>query len=491
MKKGTPSAVACQWPLLKAKLAKGTAYATGNPFNYRYQLRIKSTPAAAYYTFWDYDQCAESGQFQVAEGPAWDQLMLELERKGIRSIPCVGVGVSVWNEHPVLLRLERKPAVALDAVNRALRAQPQTVRRDLQANGLYGYTAMACDTSKIFIFGLPVGFAVRERLAQLPMSWACAVWFGPTAAPFYREAGGEERIYHTVLVRGAAISLMTEHGGLRFFQQDRAVMEGQPILQSSLAKLRSVYSYFPKGQIVHQLYPLEVSLTWANTLRKGIQFMNCAAEVRIVAVAKLKFPGIADEVGLQDMFPGGTPWNVPGTLQRYQTLKLQMPLLELTQATTGDVVEPFPVKAAQWIKASRAAFVAGILALAGSLALAGWSAQELAGARQQLKGGHRIQTEAALQRAARIQEALQKRGLPQALKKGRFLTAAEAALKTAIQWQLRVGPGPTVTVQFTLGPEQDFLDVLTSLDKVFSEMGWERQRHEELGNYQHAVAYRQ
>jgi hypothetical protein len=219
--------------------------------------------------------------------------------------------------------------------------------------------------------------------------------------------------------------------------------------------------------------------------------MNCAAEVRIVAAAKLKFPGIADEVGLQDMFPGGTPWNVPGTLQRYQTLKLQMPLLELTQATTGDVVEPLPVKAAQWMKASRAAFVAGLLALAGSLALTGWSAQQLAGARQQLKGGHPIQTEAALQRAARIQEALQKRGLPQALKKGRFLTAAEAALKTASQWQLRAGPGPTVTVQFTLGPEQDFLDVLTSLDKAFSEMGWERQRHQELGNYQHAVAYRQ
>jgi hypothetical protein len=77
------------------------------------------------------------------------------------------------------------------------------------------------------------------------------------------------------------------------------------------------------------------------------------------------------------------------------------------------------------------------------------------------------------------------------LKQGRFLTAAEAALKTASQWQLRAAPGPTVTVQFTLGPEQDFLDVLTSLDKAFSEMGWERQRHQELGNYQHAVAYRQ
>ena len=85
-------------------------------------------------------------------------------------------------------------------------------------------------------------------------------------------------------------------------------MEDQPISQGSLAKLKSVYNYFPKGQIVHQLYPVEVSLTWAGTLRKGIQSMNCAADVRIVGAAKLRFPGIADDVGLQDMFPGGTPW---------------------------------------------------------------------------------------------------------------------------------------------------------------------------------------
>jgi hypothetical protein len=179
------------------------------------------------------------------------------------------------------------------------------------------------------------------------------------------------------------------------------------------------------------------------------------------------------------------------TLQRYQTLKLQMPLLELTHAATSDVVEPFPARAAQWMKASRAAFVAGVLALAGSLALTGWSAQQLAAAGQQLKGAHPIKTEAALQRAARIQEALQQRGLPQALRAGRFLTAAESALKTTRKWQLRAGPGPTVTVQFTLGPEQDFSDVLASLDKAFSETGWERQKHEELGNYQHAVAYQQ
>src|ERR1035437_3587023 len=160
MKNGIQSAVAYQWPLIKAKLATGAAYATGSPFNYRYQLRIKSTPAAVYYTFWDYAKCTESGQFQAAEEPAWDQLMLELEQKGISSIPCVGVGVSVWNDNPVLLRLETNPAVALDVVNRALRAQPQTVRPDREPSGLWVYTPRARDTSKIFIFEVSRAMAV-------------------------------------------------------------------------------------------------------------------------------------------------------------------------------------------------------------------------------------------------------------------------------------------------------------------------------------------
>ena len=115
-----------------------------------------------------------------------------------------------------------------------------------------------------------------------------------------------------------------------------------------------------------------------------------------------------------------------------------MPLLELTDAATSDVVEPFPARAAQWLKASRAAFVAGAMALAGALAVAGWTVHQLATASQQLKASHPIKTQAALERAARIQEALQQRSLPQALKQGRILTAVEPALKTSPKWQLRV-----------------------------------------------------
>ena len=178
-----------------------------------------------------------------------------------------------------------------------------------------------------------------------------------------------------------------------------------------------------------------------------------------------------------------------GTLQRYQRLRLQMPLLELTDATTSDVVEPFPAKAAQWQRASRAAFAAGLLALAGALAVAGWSVGRLARASLRLQGPHPIKTLAALHRAARIQEALQQRGVPQALKKGRFLTAAEPALKTSPEWHLQVGPGQTVTLRFALAPEQDYSDVLTSLDKGLSEMGWQRQTHEDLGGHEHIIVY--
>ena len=308
MKNGSPSKAAYQWPLIKAQLAEGTAYAVGSPFNYRYQLRVKSIPAALYFTFWDYAKCIESGEFLADEGAAWEQFVLELEKQGISSIPCVGVGVSVWNDNPVLVRTERNPALTLDAINRALRAQPQTVRRDLQASGRYSYTAMACDPSKLFIFGLPISHTIRERLARLPLNWACAAWFGPVAVPFFRDTPGEH-LYHTVLLRESAISLMTEKGLLRFFQQDRALVEDQPVSQSSLAKFKNVYSYFLKGRIVHHLYPVGVGPAWVNTLCKRLQAINCAAEVRIVPAARLQFPKIADDVSLQDMFPGGTPWS--------------------------------------------------------------------------------------------------------------------------------------------------------------------------------------
>lgn len=308
MKNGANNAAGYSWPQIKTQLTRAVTYATGSSFNYRYQLRIKATPASVHFTFWDYAQCIHSGQHQGSEASAWNEFLLNLQKKGISALACVGVGVSVWSNQPVLLRPESKAAVALDAVNRALRTQPETVRRDLQPKGPYAYTAMAWDAAKIVVFGLPVSHILREGIAKLPGNWARAVWFGPCAIPFFQATTGA-MLYHTVLTRSGTVSLMTENGTLRFFQQDRTLMEDQPISQDSLTKLKSVYNYFPKGQIVHRLYPVEVSPAWAGTLRRCLQSMNCAADVRIGGTAKLKFPNITDDVSLQDMFPGGTPWS--------------------------------------------------------------------------------------------------------------------------------------------------------------------------------------
>lgn len=175
-------------------------------------------------------------------------------------------------------------------------------------------------------------------------------------------------------------------------------------------------------------------------------------------------------------------------LQRYQALKRQMPVLELTDATTADVVEPFPAKAVQWLQASRVALILSVLCLAGALSLAGWNAQRLAALQKQLKT-HPIQTESAFQKAVRIQDALQTRGIPRYLKEGRFLTAAESVLKTTGKWHVTVDPAATVTLQFTLSGEQDYLDILTSLDKAFANLGYQQQNHAALADRQYVVAY--
>lgn len=310
MKTKTNSKPAYSWAVVKEKILKGTSYPTGFAFNYRFQLRIKSTPNALFYTFWDFSKCTQSGAVSGTETVAWPDLFNLLKAQGILDVPCVGVGVSVWNDLPLLLRLEKNAAVSLDVINSGLRTQPETIRRDLQSNGIYGFTALECDTTKLFIFGIPLGYTIKEQLSKFPESWSKVIWSGPTAVPMWQafSQNSEASLYHTVLLKNTSISLMTQGGKIKFLQQDRGLVEDQPITQGSLTKLRSVYNYFPPGEIKHLLYPVEASITWVGNLRTSIQDMRTASDVQIVAPAKLKYNGIDESIMLQDMFPTGLPW---------------------------------------------------------------------------------------------------------------------------------------------------------------------------------------
>jgi hypothetical protein len=210
---------------------------------------------------------------------------------------------------PMLLRPESNASVPLDMVNRALREQPDKIRRDLQANGIYSFTAMPCDTSRLFIFGVPLGYVLKGALSKFPKEWAKVAWYGPTAIPMLNScADTANNLYHTVLLKTAALSMMIQGGKLRFLQQDRALVEDQPISQGSISRLKSVYSYFSPGEVKHLLYPTGVSAAWADTLRSCIQGMGVASDVQLVPTSKLKLPGIPDEAFVQDMFPTGLPW---------------------------------------------------------------------------------------------------------------------------------------------------------------------------------------
>ena len=298
-----------KWSEVREKVLNGVNYAPGNPFNYRHQLRIKVTSSSLIYTFWDFAKCVRSGLIQGTEVSLWEEIHSELRRFSISEIPCVSVCVSVWSDMPILLRPESNTTVPLDIVNRALREQPDKIRRDLQVNGIYGFTAMPCDTSKLFIFGVPLGYVLKGALSKFPKEWAKVAWYGPTAIPMLNScAEMAHNHYHTVLLKTAALSMMIQDGKLRFLQQDRALVEDQPISQGSISRFKSVYSYFAQGEVKHLLYPTDVSLAWANTLRSCIQGMGVASDVQLVPANKLNLPGIPEETFVQDMFPTGLPW---------------------------------------------------------------------------------------------------------------------------------------------------------------------------------------
>jgi hypothetical protein len=83
--------------------------------------------------------------------------------------------------------------------------------------------AMPCDSSKTFSFGIPLGYALKGTLSKLPKEWAKTAWYGPTAIPTLQQQPGN--LYHTVLLRSTALSMMVQAGKMRFLQQDRALVE--------------------------------------------------------------------------------------------------------------------------------------------------------------------------------------------------------------------------------------------------------------------------
>jgi hypothetical protein len=205
----------------------------------------------------------------------------------------------------MLVRPENS-AAPLDMVNKALREQPERIRKDLQINGIYGFTAIPCDASRLYIFGLPLGYPLKGALAKFPATWAKFCWYGPAAVAF-KDLPPDENLFHTVLLRNVAVSLVTYKGKLRFILQDKILTENQTISQGSLSRIKSVYSYFERGELNHRLYQVEVGDAWVANLKSCIQGLGSAGRIDIIQPPNSKIANVPDGLFIQDLFPGGMP----------------------------------------------------------------------------------------------------------------------------------------------------------------------------------------
>ena len=139
--------------------------------------------------------------------------------------------------------------------------------------------------------------------------------------------------------------MLVQDGKLRFLQQDRALIEDQPISQGSLARLKSVYAYFSPGQIKHLLHPVDVKMAWVSTLKACIQGMGIASDVQIAGPSKFKIPGIPDNTLGAGHVPNWTsmvmtkPINNLTPAEQFKALRAQIPVIEMAECATEELIE--------------------------------------------------------------------------------------------------------------------------------------------------------
>lgn len=173
--------------------------------------------------------------------------------------------------------------------------------------------------------------------------------------------------------------------------------------------------------------------------------------------------------------------------QDYAALKAQMPVIEWTEATTQDFIEPLPVQAKQWLKFSRIALMSSVLFVVLGIGAVGISFTKLSSAQTELKK-NRIQTKTALAGQQRLLKALKDRNLPAIIQQNSLVTALEPAMKQTEKWKVRDSNGQ-LEIEFQIRPPKDYLDVLSTLNQQLRALKWLPKSNSEKGNFTYLVIY--
>ena len=179
---------------------------------------------------------------------------------------------------------------------------------------------------------------------------------------------------------------------------------------------------------------------------------------------------------------------VMSPVEKFRTLKRQMPLLELTDATTEDMVEPFPAKAAQWLHLSKTALLISLVLLLAGAGFAAISGKTFVSAKKEIASGQ-IRTQTGLRKAQQMAKALHELGVPAILERSNILTRLWPTLKSLPAWQIKFETPQSITVDFTTEPGRDHLDILEMLDKSLKPIGLKHSTTSQAAPHHYAVTF--
>jgi hypothetical protein len=174
--------------------------------------------------------------------------------------------------------------------------------------------------------------------------------------------------------------------------------------------------------------------------------------------------------------------------QQYQALRQQIPVMELTEITTEELIEPFPSGALQWYKTSRVALFIGVALALVVVALNLFAVKDWLHAERGLNSGQ-FRNPSAITNAIRKTKEIQARGIPGSIHSNSIITCVRLALQDCARWSFKQ-ENQRITFDYVLSAVKDPAETLKDLDKGLGEIGYHRVgTAQDEGNYRHIVAY--
>ena len=178
--------------------------------------------------------------------------------------------------------------------------------------------------------------------------------------------------------------------------------------------------------------------------------------------------------------------NTTPALEKYQSLRLQIPVIEMNDVASAEVLEPFPTKALAWYKLSKVAFLVGAVVALIGIALCLAAVGSNLKMKSNLTSGT-LKTKADILRVSNLSKQLDALGIQDYIQKNAVFAKTSLLFKDCTTWHMLVIPDTKVVFDYTLPQDKDSLDLLTSLDHVMRP--WSRSNDQDLGGNSHTTTY--